>query len=204
MKFECDEFGYLIQLTTLVPLGGYVQGDTQDPISRYDFYQSQFDGLGMEVLPQSAVIGRQTCFSNVQIPDSVFGFVPRYFNLKVQNNLANGGFSFNSESAQFLPYSLDKIFSVGSPSEYYDKDYTTPITKFCKDVVCDEELRYVGRYEKYGNFDRIFYDTTGVTDNFIVHIIQDLSMYAPMRAIDNSFETYDEFTDDDSVKIDHA
>lgn len=204
MKFECEEFGYLIQLTTLVPLGGYVQGDTQDPISRYDFYQSQFDGLGMEVLPQSAVIGRQTCFSNVQIPDSVFGFVPRYFNLKVQNNLANGGFAFNSESGQFLPYSLDKIFSVGSPSEYYDKDYTTPITKFCKDVVCDEELRYVGRYEKYGNFDRIFYDTTGITDNFIIHIIQDLSMYAPMRAIDNSFETYDEFTDDDSVKLDHA
>lgn len=204
MKFECEEFGYLIQFTTLVPLGGYVQGDTQDPITRYDFYQSEFDGLGMEVLPQSAVIGRQTCFSSVRIPDSVFGFVPRYTSLKVQNNLANGGFSFNSESAQFLPYSLDKIFSVGSPSEYIDKSYTLPITKFCKDVVCDEELRYIGRYEKYGNFDRIFYDTTGITDNFIVHIIQDLSMYAPMRAIDNSFETYDEFNDDSSVKLDHA
>lgn len=204
MKFECEEFGYLIQFTTLVPLGGYVQGDTQDPITRYDFYQSEFDGLGMEVLPQSAVIGRQTCFSSIRIPDSVFGFVPRYTSLKVQNNLANGGFSFNSESAQFLPYSLDKIFSVGSPADYINRSYTTPITKYCKDILCDEELRYIGRYEKYGNFDRIFYDTTGITDNFIVHIIQDLSMYAPMRAIDNSFETYDEFNDDSSVKLDHA
>lgn len=203
MKFECDEYGYLIQLTTIVPLGGYVQGDTQDPISRYDFYQSEFDGLGMEVLPQSAVIGRQTCFG-IKNPDTVFGFVPRYMSLKVQNNLANGGFAFNSESAQFLPYSLDKIFSVGSPSEFIDKSYLAPTQQFAKDLVCDEELRYIGRYEKFGNFDRIFYDTLGITDNFIVHIVQELSMYAPMRPIDNSFDTYDEFNDDSSVALEHA
>lgn len=204
MHFETEEFGYLVQLTTLVPFGGYVQGDTQDPIFRYDFYQEAFDGLGMEPLPQSAIIGRQSCLGAMTMPDTVFGFVPRYMSLKVQNNLANGGFSFASEQSQFLPYSLDKIFSVGSPSEYITEDYTTPITKYAKDVVCDEELRYIGRYEKYGNFDRIFYDTTGITDNFIIHIIQDLTMYAPMRAIDNSFETYDEFNDDSSVKLEHA
>lgn len=203
MKFECDEFGYLIQLTTIVPIGGYVQGDTQDPISRYDFYQSEFDGLGMEVLPQSAVIGRQSCFYE-QVPDRVFGFVPRYMSLKVQNNLANGGFAFNSESAQFLPYSLDKLFSTGSPTEYENLYGDSVENYFNKDLVCDEELRYIGRYEKYGNFDRIFYDTLGITDNFVVHIVQELSMYAPMRPIDNSFETYDEFNDDSSVALEHA
>lgn len=198
MHFETDSFGYLIQLTLLVPLGGYVQGDSSEYISRYDFYQSEFDSLGMEVLPQSGVIGQSNYFLSRPIDDSVFGFVPRYFNLKIENNLQNGGFVFNSESASFLPYSLDKIISNPSVDDFMRFD------KVIGDLPCDEELRYIGRKEFYGNFDRIFYDTTGKTDNFIIHIVQDLSMYAPMKPIDNSFETYDEFNDDSVQKVEHA
>lgn len=204
MHFECDTFGYLIQLTTLVPLAGYVQAMGHDCITRYDFYQSEFDSLGMEVLPQSSVIGRQFCFGEHFKADSVFGFVPRYFNLKVENNLANGGFAFPSEMANFLPYSLDKIFTTGTPDDFINRAPEYAETEYNRDLVCDEELRYIGRYEKYGNFNRIFYDTTGRNDNFIVHIVQDLTMYAPMRAIDNSYETFDEFNDDNHVSLEHA
>ncbi|QRV61872.1 major capsid protein [Microvirus sp.] len=204
MKFECDTFGYLIQLTTLVPIGGYVQAMGHDCISRYDFYQSEFDSLGMEVLPQSSVIGRQYCFGEQFKEDSVFGFVPRYFQLKVENNLANGGFSFPSEMANFLPYSLDRIITTGMPDDYINRPPEYADNEYNRDIVCDEELRYIGRYEKYGNFNRIFYDTTGRNDNFILHIVQNLTMYAPMRPRDNSFDTFDEFNDDNTVSLEHA
>lgn len=206
MHFECDSFGYLIQFTTLVPLGGYAQGDSFEYISRYDFYQSEFDSLGMEVLPQSSVLGQRDYFMSTPFDDSVFGFVPRYFNLKVENNLQNGGFVFNSEKSSFLPYSLDKIISQPSVEEFINANTLLPSVydKFFNNLPADEELRYIGRKEFYGNFDRIFYDTTGKTDNFIIHIVQELSMYAPMKPIDNSFETYDEFNDDSVQKVEHA
>lgn len=204
MHFECDTFGYLIQLTTMIPIGGYVQAMGHDCISRYDFYQAEFDSLGMEVLPQSSVIGRQFCFGEQFKEDSVFGFVPRYFQLKVENNLANGGFSFPSDMANFLPYSLDRIFTTGMPDDYVNRPPEYADNEYNRDIVCDEELRYIGRYEKFGNFNRIFYDTTGRNDNFILHIVQDLTMYAPMRPIDNSFDTFDEFNDDGNVKLEHA
>lgn len=204
MHFECDTFGYLIQLTTMVPIGGYVQAMGHDCISRYDFYQAEFDSLGMEVLPQSSVFGRQFCFGENIKEDSVFGFVPRYFHLKVENNLANGGFSFPSEMANFLPYSLDRIITTGMPDDYINRSPEYANNEYNRDLVCDEELRYIGRYEKFGNFNRIFYDTTGRNDNFILHIVQNLTMHAPMRPIDNSFDTFDEFNDDSNVELEHA
>lgn len=206
MHFETDSYGYLIQLTTIVPIGGYVQADSPEYISRYDFYQSEFDSLGMEVLPQSQVLGAVNYFFRTPQEDKVFGFVPRYFNLKVENNLQNGGFVFPSESASFLPYSLDKIISKPSIRDFVQSRMyiTAENKKFFNDLPADEELRYIGRKEFYGNFDRIFYDTTGKSDNFIVHIVQELSMYAPMKAIDNSFETFDEFNHDDSISVEHS
>ncbi len=203
--FETDSHGYIIQLLCAVPHGGYVQGSEIDPVSRYDFYQSDFDSLGMEALPQSYVVGRQNLFMSLRSIDRVFGFVPRYFHLKTINNLSNGGFAFHSDQSQFLPYSLDKIFSTGDIDTFLGfAGYPGSDRMFNQDIPCDEELRYIGRYEHYGNFNRVFYDTTGTTDNFIIHIIQDMKMYAPMLPIDKSFETYDEESDDSSVTLEHA
>jgi hypothetical protein len=73
-----------------------------------------------------------------------------------------------------------------------------------EDYVPDEELRYIGRYEKFGNYDRIFYDTTGLTENFIVHMIQDFSMYAPMKSISDSYDTFDDDVDDAAINVQKA
>lgn len=203
--FETDSHGYIIQILCAVPHGGYVQGSDIDPVNRYDFFQSEFDSLGMEALPQSYVVGRQNLFTHLKTENKVYGFVPRYFHLKTINNLSNGGFAFHSEQPQFLPYSLDKIFSTGDVDMFLGwAGYPNSEQFFNPDIPCDEELRYIGRYEHYGNFNRVFYDTTGITDNFIIHIIQDLKMYAPMLPIDKSFETYDEESDDSSVTLEHA
>lgn len=193
MNFECESFGYLIQLLCVVPLGGYVQGMRDCPINRYDFYQQEFDSLGMEPMSKSNFINRKYVYEHFDSTDSVFGFRPRYFGLKIENNLANGGFAFRSQMAEYLPYSLDRIFNTENLQSFSTDDY-----------VADEELRYIGRYEKFGNYDRIFYDTTGISDNFIVHMIQELSMYAPMKSISDSYDTFDKDVDDASINVDKA
>ena len=192
MHFETECFGYLIQLTCVVPMGGYVQGMRDCPIERMDFYQSEFDSLGQEPMSKSNFLNRKFVLPTFDVDDSVFGFRPRYFGLKIENNLANGGFSLHSQQAQFLPYCLDRIFTVSDDPAKPD------------DYVPDEELRYIGRYEKFGNYDRIFYDTTGLTDNFIIHCLQDLSMYAPMKPISDSYDTFDKDVDDTSINVQKA
>lgn len=192
MHFETDSFGYLIQIMCVVPLGGYVQGMRDCPINRFDFYQPEFDSLGMEPMSYSNFINRRYDYLTFDNEDTVFGFRPRYFGLKIENNLANGGFAFQSQQTQFLPYCLDRIFDLKS-----DVDLT-------EDYVADEELRYIGRYEKFGNYDRIFYDTTGITDNFIVHMIQEFGMYAPMKSISDSYDTFDKDVDDADINVQKA
>ncbi|QRV61887.1 major capsid protein [Microvirus sp.] len=193
MNFECESFGYLIQMLSVVPLGGYVQGMRDCPIERYDFYQSEFDSLGMEPMSKSNFLNRRFNIENFYDDDVVFGFRPRYFGLKIENNLANGGFSLYSQQTQFLPYCLDRIFSLDDFDNINQEDY-----------VADEELRYIGRYERFGNYDRIFYDTKGLTDNFIIHMIQELKMYAPWKPISESYDTYDKDVDDTSIDVEKA
>lgn len=193
MNFECESFGYLVQIVSVVPLGGYVQGMRDCPISRYDFYQAEFDSLGMEPMSKSNFLNRRFNIEKFAEDETVFGFRPRYFGLKFENNLANGGFSLYSQQTQYLPYCLDRIFSLDDFDHVNQEDY-----------VADEELRYVGRYERFGNYDRIFYDTKGLTDNFIIHMIQELKMYAPWKPISESYDTFDKDVDDTSIDVEKA
>lgn len=68
----------------------------------------------------------------------------------------------------------------------------------------DESLRYIGLNEKYGNFDRIFYDVSGRTDNFIVHMINDFKQWSPMKSVETSYDTFDKDVDDSTVDVSHS
>ena len=71
----------------LFPDGGYVQGAKCEPLNRYDFFDSFYDCLGKETLNYSNVEGRTSVFINNTVSeasDKVFGFVPRYFGLKIK------------------------------------------------------------------------------------------------------------------------
>ena len=191
-KFETKEPGYVISMCCVVPLGGYVQGVKDEPISRYDFYQSEYDSLGMQPLTMDNVYGRSSVLRGSS--DATFGFVPRYFPLKVKNNLANGGFSLRSQRAQFLPYSLDRLFD----EEDYKLDSSGANLELVEpiDFVADETMRYIGLNEQYGNFDRIFYDASGRTDNFIIHFVNDFAQWSPMKPVVDSYDTFDDDIDD--------
>ena len=199
IKFEAKTYGWLIQLVTIVPIGGYCQGTERPLINRYDFYQSEFDSLGMQSMRYHEFLGRNYFFDDSVKDSSTFGFVPRYFNLKVANNTSLGDFALRGSQALLLPYTMNRVFNVQNV-----KQYPFGVRAETLRIVADESLRYIGRDENFGNYDRIFYDTTGMTDNFILHIIQDLTMHAPMKAVSDSWDTFDKDVDDDSVKAELA
>lgn len=207
IKFDVPQQGFLIQLTTVVPLGGYPQANTASQIDRYDFYTPEYDSLGMEVMKKSDIFAREGVI-NVFGDDESFGFRPRYFGLKYKNNVNNGGFSFRSQRASFLPYCLDRLFTEGHfKSSIYnlmgaERSTVTPVAPIS--LYPDEKLRSLGLVESFGNYNRIFYDTTGLSDNFIVHMIQDFKYYAPMKPISESYDTFDDEIDNASKGVDHA
>lgn len=213
LHFETANAGTLVQLTCIVPFGGYVQAGKIGKRFRFDFYQALYDSLGKQVLSNYEVNSRDFFMRGYE--NTVFGFVPQYFNEKVVNNLANGGFAFRSQRATFLPYSLDRIFNE-SKLEYKHDKYTigslldhdvyveTPYFTEPAHLVPDEELRFIGKYEMFGNYNRIFYDTTGLTDNFILQIYHDFDAFCPMKPVSESFDAFDPDTDNGHVNVSHA
>ena len=214
INYTCDNFGYFFQFTVVVPRGGYVQAGKTAKTTRLHWYQPFYDSLGMEPLSEYEMNSRNSLIETWKEVNVAKGFRPRYFSFKYMNNLANGGFSFRSERSQFLGYSLDKIYSEpeylsteetrGSGTGYHAQ--TTGGLKLYPGVLlfCDEELRYIGKNQQYGNYNRIFYDTTGMVDNFILYIRNEVKMYAPMKPIERTFETYDETSDTDVMNVEHS
>lgn len=201
LHFDSKVPGYLISLLCVVPVGGYSQGVFHHPIERFDFYQSEFDSLGMAPMLRSEVLASRPLL-NAADEESIFGFVPRYFQLKVKNNLVNGGFAQRSQRSQFLPYMLDRLFTE---DEYVVSNDDSGLNLVSSpNLVADESLRFIGNNEKYGNFDRIFYDTSGLTDNFIIHIINDFKQWSPMKAVSNSYDTFDDEVDTSDRSVEHS
>lgn len=199
VKFEVKEYSILIQFTVLVPYGGYCQGDQYSPIFLNDFYHAEYDSLGFEPVRRSQIVNKSPIV-NLWTESETFGFLPRYFSSKVKNNLSNGGFHFRSEQASFLPYSLDRFFSQDDINPITLNRYQSNLIEGVT-IEPDEALRYIGKYESYGNYDRVFYDTTGNSDNFILHCIQDYSLRAPMLPVSESFGTIDREFGDSEISI---
>lgn len=213
-KYECLKHGYFFQFSVVVPVGGYVQTAKLGKRGRFDWYQQAFDSKGMAPISKAEVFSRNSWLDKFQSDNPKFGMRPRYFEFKYMNNLANGGFSFRSDRGQFLGYSLDKLFSepdlfysdsVIRGNERLDARGNRALKAFHGvDIEADEYLRFVGQDEQFGNYDRIFYDTTGNVDNFIVYIRNNVKMWAPMKAISDSFDAYDETQDTDVVSMEHS
>ena len=207
MKFYTPNSGVLVQFFCIVPYGGYVQGGRKAMVNRFDFYNALYDSLGMQPMTQYEVSSRTFYLNGIQ-SDSIFGFVPQYFDKKVHNNLANGGFALRSQMGQFLPYSLDRIFSCPDVvlKKFTNGQQVREVVMETKgvDLIADEYLRYIGRSDGFGNYNRIFYDTTGLTDNFIVDIVHEFKQYSPMKPVSESFDTFDDELDNGSNQISHA
>lgn len=202
IKFDVDRFSILVQMFVIVPQGGYIQAYPRQHINRFDFYQPEFDSLGMDAVRKSEVFGRSSDVETFNVSDSTFGFLPRYFSEKIQNNLHNGDFMRRATRSEFLPYSLDRVFTEDELQQFGTNGLVRVIP--ATTLTPNEYLRYIGKDEELGNYDRIFYDIFGVTDNFIVHMVNTFDYYAPMKPISESFETFDKEVDDNVKSVEKA
>lgn len=168
--FENAETGFWVTLVCIVPESGYCQAIDRSVTQRtpFDFYQPDFDALGYEATAKDMVVGAVDWSSPSSAVGSLFssfGFVPTYSSMKVANNVLNGDFSLRGTRDSYLPFTLDKIISVGERAVYHDTALDTGDSNGyrCYHLLRPSDLptaspiwRYVGRYPWLGLYNRIF------------------------------------------------
>lgn len=202
LKRDFKKAGFLIQYTVIVPVSGYSQGfGTSLHVDNDEFYNAINDSLGMEAVSQSAIFGERKVFDGSNLIDSTFGFRPRLMDYKYQTNVRSGDFNRLGYSSQLMPYCLDRYFTP--PSYSLDGAGSVAYINGVSELV-SESLRYIGNNPNYGNFNRIFTDTRGFYDDFIVHIHHIFNVSQPVKPVADSFDTYDPETNNDVKQVEHA
>lgn len=217
--FENEVFGFWVTLVAIVPESGYSQqiDMTNRAYGKFSFYNPEFDSLGYDASYKFAVQGSVDWFKSGQHLMTTFGFKPRYFEYKFAQNVTNGDISRRSTRSVYLPYILDRFITLNDAYTVTDPSnlkiiYAKSIFNANSLPVAGNVWRYPTKYPWLGNLDRIFANTSQVdengrylipdfdyqywcvsnNDNFLVHNIFDMQCYAPMLAVEDSFETTDD------------
>lgn len=216
--FDCpNEQGFLISLCCVVPVAKYVQGIDRNLLhkKRYDFYTPDFDAVGLQTIEKGEYLGSlDVCEFSAADTDSsskpqtqTFGLIPRYTEYKTQpHNIANGNISLRSSRDSYLPYILDRWFTMSSASSTpYREGVVTDIAIQAGYVptVVDYTMRYIGNNGVMGNFNRIFQtpgeyinsthtniqNVINPVDQFILHNVFLVTRINEALPIADSYET---------------
>ena len=150
-NFETVEYGEVIIINTILPRTGYYQGQDKTTMmqTRTDFWLPEFDSLGVQSLDTREVFmpldAREqyptgtTTYNQLNYNNYVFGFVPRYAELKRGVDLFTGDYRLRSREVNgkawcnfrdVLPSFAnsgiagtkhDRIFTTGADSEQYNR-----------------------------------------------------------------------------------
>lgn len=178
-SFEIDtkdlSHGYLIVTNEIIPRASYYQASQPHTLmtDRFDFYQPEFDNVGVEPLTYKDICIGQTRNNNLQnvptmYPNKIFGFVPRYAKLKVGYDVIFGDFRVQS-----LQTSLNSWLM---PRDIDDDGETLNINEdFCK-------------VRSHQNFNSIFSYGNDDVDHF--YQIFDIEVHAnrPMLQLDDALQ----------------
>lgn len=172
---KTNEFGYYIVLASIVPEAGYVNvcASSAKNLRKLDFYNPEYDGLGMELNPLELTVSGVQDYSDPtesteHLSQRGFGFVPRYSRHKVQSNLALGGFQKRSERSYYRSFFLDKVIDVGERNIFKPDNLQTDnrdrfvVSKACRASIVplsSPDWRFVGRFPWLENYLRIFAET---------------------------------------------
>lgn len=223
VSFKAPSAGYFLVLGSISTDTGYFQGNSGDLyVTDFDTVPSpDFDALGYELTPKGEFYGFNDTYinnnnsANFHNLNQGFGYVPRYTGLKYHKNIVNGDISRLGTSASLSPYHLNRIL--------------TPSTVTVKDVNSAGKLtldthsvdfpgispvwRYLSSQAWMGNYNRIFYNVGdlygnqdwrgdyGPDDNFIVQTVFDSKVTNMLKPLSQSFDTYEEATDNGSVDV---
>lgn len=195
-------------------------------VDKWSQYNPEFDSLGYEASRKALVQGSQPFSNDPSETSSLsdsFGFAPRYFAWKFGRNVINGDFSRRGSRSAYAPFMLEKLIDVGDrkvtdivQGTGSTRTYLQELFKPSSLPIAGDVWRYPTRYPWIGQFNRIFYfegDSrpysiemsslvtafeffSNQEDNFILHTVFNVSEFAPMLPVEDSFETYD---DDNAV-----
>lgn len=182
-SWETSEDGFFVVLSVLLPQSGYCQAvdGSLFCLDKLDFYNPEFDGLGMEATRRLQIVGTSNCVSTASDGGQTsnygafdawaknFGFIPRYSSLKIANNVMNGDFNLRSTRTKFLPYTMDKFLDVDSQQviaidSMQQDNQTLQLYKIGNGLsladlpTANPIWRYVSRYPWLENYNRIFVD----------------------------------------------
>lgn len=228
-EFTAPSVGYFFVLSSISTPTGYFQGNSGDLyVTDYDTVpQIDFDALGFEDTPRGQFFGFNDIYlHNSSSPNYAdlgrgFGFVPRYTGQKYHKNIVNGDISRLGTSASLSPYHLNRILT---PSSIELRSVEKTSDKKAKLVLTPKSValpgpttawRYLTSQEWLGNYNRIFYNegdlyprrpydpsgSFGPDDNFIVQTVFESKVTNNFKPLSQSFDTYEETTDNGSVDI---
>lgn len=205
--FENDEFGYWVTMFAIVPNSGYCQGI--DPLlydtDKFDMYDREMDGLGMEFSRKSVVSGAEDWHNEVTDGDydnfdESFGLVPRMTRYKVAHNVLNGDFSLRGTRDSYLPFTLDKFIEINdrfvevTENEQGNTRYVTHSKAAEYQLpLAGNAWRYNSRYPWLNNFERIF--TSFATNDDVASMVTvlDGGIYANLPVYELTYSQYDSF-----------
>ena len=221
ISYVANTFGFAFVFHCIYPELHFNQGF--DPWllchDRYTFPSVEFDALGYELTSKGQIYdnGGVRTYTPNDFNLSSFGFIPRNSGLKAKKSICNGNMSLRSTRQSFDSFYLDAAVrandiswipgSSGQPSKVIESHYSIPDASV--------NWRYMLKYPFLGYFNRIFLNSgpldqdsfayflrgDAVDDNFTLQCHVDYSLVNKLKPLSQSFDTYDEDIDKDTVNI---
>lgn len=217
-NFEAKEFGYLFVLGAIMPKCAYFQGNDLSlyAYDRFTFPSADFDALGYELTPATFLRDDNGVYFDAKYTKNAgFGFVPRFSGFKVKKDIVNGDMSRRPTRTQLSAYHLERMISTPEvTAKKSGNNYVVSVSNNTFELPkSSTQWRYVNRYQFLGNYNRIFYNSVdnvdanwwnfdGVFDDqFIVQTVFDFKLTNHLKPLSQSFDTFEESTDNSSFDV---
>lgn len=175
--YECQEHGYFFVTNELCVKASYTDGldFNWDQKDRFDFYMPQFDNLGCDAIPIKRLTNMPQPLNSDVNRNSIFGFSPRYSQMKFAFDAVSGDFRIPSLNSGLDSWYLNRTFDRSNSLLWTFINDT-----FCK-ATSDVSLN---------NLDRIFNLTTNEADHFYSIFRIGCRMMRPMLPFSEALSTY--------------
>lgn len=180
-KFTTDEWGIFIVLSYVEPRNSYPFGRNRQfiGVDREDFFIDEFDAIGTQPIrvdELSALNFKSTSFGQ-RLPNSIFGFAPRYNEYKCVQDSLSGDFLFDTKNEMLQGWYLSRDFRrdhVSSSLLLHSLAFTEGSSQDFNNI-----WQHASLYDS---------TTSNVFDHFFCRFIFNVTKYSHMR---NMYEYHD-------------
>lgn len=178
-SYTAEEYGFLIIVSSVVPLPQYYQGKHRSSmhLTRLDFWTPEFDNLGTQGISSKELFVPDTpVLYPVDYQNRVFGFIPRYAEYKVPYSQITGDLSLarykTTNDSWTLFRDVEPLYYESDTQVDYDVEHS-------KDFVMSTDS---------DQYNRIFYSTNDETDKFVIIHNFNISTNFPGKSLFDSYE----------------